>query len=355
MTRVTFVSYDDEPPLGGQGVELRGMRASLSGRGHVVSTVAGRGEHAQAYPRITGRAPLDFSIQVNRRRSLIDATRADIVHALGGPGGVLLLRKLDTPLVYTANHTYRMAHGRASPRRLLSPLEARAYRGASMVLAISPSTAAAVRDLGVARDRVEVLAPAVDVPEEPPRPRAGFALLFAGRWEPEKGVLDAVAVMREVIGRRPAVRGVVIGDGSLAARVHAATTGVPAITVLGRVDDDRLAREYAEASAVLLPSRYEGLGLVALEAQARGVVVVGYDVDGLRDATADRSLLVAPGDIAAMVRSCIALVDEPSRRDDLGGAARAWVSDRHSWDGIGRRLEEVYAAVCAGGPRNGSR
>ena len=141
MTRVTFVSYDDEPPLGGQGVELRGMRAAVTRRGHAVTTVAGHGDHADRYPRITGRAPLDFSIHVNRHPELITATAPDVVHTLGGPGGVLLLRRLDAPLVYTANHTYRMAHGRASLRRLMSPLEARAYRHAARVLAISSSTA----------------------------------------------------------------------------------------------------------------------------------------------------------------------------------------------------------------------
>lgn len=345
MSCITFVSYDDEPPLGGQGVELRGMRAALLARGNVVVTVAGRGDHAQRYARVTGRAPLDFSIHLNRHPSLVTDTHAAVVHALGGPGGVLLLRKLDAPLVYTANHTYRMAHGRGSLRGLLSPLEGRAYRGASMVLAISPSTATAVHSLGVPRDRIEVLAPGVAVPQTAPAPRAAFRLLFAGRWEEEKGVLDAVAVMREVIARRPGVRALVVGAGSLAARVRAAAAGVTGLTVAGRVDDARLAGEYAQASLLLVPSRYEGLGLVALEAQAHGAVVLGYDVDGLRDATAEPSLLVDRGDVAAMVRLCVALVDDPARRDALGLAAHEWVRSRRSWARIGERLEEVYTAV----------
>ncbi|MDQ6847028.1 MAG: glycosyltransferase family 4 protein [Candidatus Dormibacteraeota bacterium] len=349
MTRVTFVSYDDEPPLGGQGVELRGMRAALTARGHMVTTLAGRGQNEMKYPLITGRAPLDFSISLNVRSKVIRNSRPDVVHALGGPGGVLLLRRaLGAPLVYTANHTYRMAHHRGSVRRLLSPLEGLAYRGAAMVLAISPSTATAVRGLGVPGDRIEVLAPGVDAPASPPQPRSGFRLLFAGRWEAEKGVLEAIDVMREVIARRPGATATVVGSGRLAGRVRAAATGIPGLTVAGRVDDERLAREYAEASAVLVPSRYEGLGLVALEGQARGAVVVGYDVDGLRDATAERSLLVDPGDVAGMVRLCVHLNDEPARRDQLGRAAHQWVRERHSWERIGARLEEVYAAVRTG-------
>lgn len=344
MTRVTFVSYDDEPPLGGQGVELRGLRAALTGRGHEVSTLAGRGDHAQRYPRVTGRAPLDFSIHLNRHPRLIEDSSPDIVHALGGPGGVLLLRGLRAPLVYTANHTYRMAHGRASLRRLLSPLEARAYRRAAMVLAISSATATAVRGLGVARDRVEVLPPGVDVPDTPPAPRESPRMLFVGRWEPEKGVLAAIAVMRDVIARRPGVTGTVVGGGSLDAVVRrfGADAGVE---VAGRVDEGRLGAEYARASILLVPSRYEGLGLVALEAQARGAVVVGYDVDGLRDAVAEPGLLVRPGDEAALVRACVNLIDAPGRLAEVALAGQERVRAAHSWERIGGRLEEVYGQV----------
>jgi glycosyltransferase involved in cell wall biosynthesis len=344
VTRVTFVSYDDEPPLGGQGVELCGMRAALGARGHQVSTIAGRGDDAERYARVTGRAPLDFSIHVNRHPRLISATRPEVVHGLGGPGGVLLLRRLDAPLVYTANHTYRMAHGRGSLRRLLSPLEARAYRRAAMVLAISPSTAAAVSGLGVPRDRIEVLPPGVDIPDAPPRPRDALRMLFAGRWEPEKGVLAAIAVMREVIARRPGTEGLVVGGGSLEEQVRqlGAEAGVD---VAGRVEEGRLSAEYGRASILLVPSRYEGLGLVALEAQAQGAVVVGYDVDGLRDAVAEPSLLVTPGDEAAMVRACVGLIDAPRRLAELAHAGQEHVRAAHSWERIGRRLEEVYDQV----------
>ena len=52
MTRVTIASYDDDPPLGGQGVVVHGMRAALERRGVQVHTISGRGEHA-----IADRAP----------------------------------------------------------------------------------------------------------------------------------------------------------------------------------------------------------------------------------------------------------------------------------------------------------
>lgn len=345
MTRVTIVSYDGEPPLGGQGVEVRGMRSALRARGHAVSTLAGRGNGAETYPRLSGRQPLDFSVHLNRHPALLQRDSPDVVHAMGGPGGVLLLRRLGTPVVYTANHTYRMAHGRGSARRLLSPLEARAYRRAAMVLAISSATAAAVRELGVAAARVEVLPPGVDVPADAAPLRESPRLLFAGRWEPEKGVLDAVAVMRGVVAQRAGTSAVVLGAGSLAAEVRRAAAETPAIEVAGRVSDERLAAEYGRASIVVMPSRYEGLGLVALEAQARGAVAVGYDVDGLRDAIASPALLVEPGDRQALLRLCLDLLDDPRRRAEAAASGLERVRARHSWDAVARRLEEVYDAI----------
>jgi glycosyltransferase involved in cell wall biosynthesis len=121
--------------------------------------------------------------------------------------------------------------------------------------------------------------------------------------------------------------------------------GFADIEVAGRLDEGRLTAEFARASIVLVPSLYEGLGLVALEAQAHGAVVVGYDVNGLRDAVGERSTLVAPGDGAAMVRVCLDLVDNPRRRDELAHAGLERVRASHSWERIGRRLEEVYDEV----------
>jgi glycosyltransferase involved in cell wall biosynthesis len=344
MTRVTFVSYDDEPPAGGQGVVLRGMRAALQTRGHDTRTISGRGDHAVRFPRVTGRAPLDFSLHLNLHPDRIRRLGGDVVHVNGGPGGVLLLRDPGAPVVYTANHTYRQAHPPRSLQRLMSPLEARAYRRASMVLAISASTARAVSRLGVAPRRIEVLTPGVEPPLAAPPPRDDARVLFAGRWETEKGVLDAVEVMRTVLRHRPAATAVVVGSGHLEAEVRRAAAG-SAVEVIGRVDEHGLREEYARAAIVLIPSRYEGLGLVALEAQAAGAVVVGNDVDGLRDAVFSADTVVDAGDLAAAVDQCLRLIDNPDERRAIAAAAQREVLAAHSWDAFAARLEQVYTSL----------
>ena len=345
MTRVTFATYDDTPPLGGQGVMLQGMRAALEQRGVETATVSGRGTHAIRYARVTGRAPLDLSLHLNRHPEELLRADPDVVHAYGGPGGVILLRRLDVPVVYTAHHTYRQAHGLTSPYRLPGPLEARAYHMAALVLAVSQSTADAVRAMGVPASRIGVLPPGVELPDIDGTSREPGRLLFVGRLERDKGVLDAVEVMRALVRSRPGTHGVIIGAGSMAGKVQARIAGDPAIEYAGMAAPAVVRREYARAALLLMPSRYEGLGLVALEAQAAGTPVVGYDVDGLRHAAPDGGVLVPVGDVGRLLAAAEALLDDPARRDRLGASGRDFVSRQHSWERMAARLQEVYTAV----------
>jgi len=352
--RVTFASYDDDPPLGGQGVMLHGMRATLERRGIDVTTVSGRGEHAIPYPRVTRRAPLDLSLQLNRRPEVLTRNRPDIVHAYGGPGGVLLVRRLGVPLVYTAHHTYRQAHRRGDLRRTLAPMEARAYRHAAMVLAVSRSTADAVRAMGIPPARIEVMPPGIEVPPAEAADHEMGRVLFVGRLEAHKGVFDALAVMRAVLQLDRDARGVIIGVGPLAAAVRKRVGDEPRIEVYGAVDRATLLEQYGRASLLVMPSRYEGLGLVALEAQAAGTPVAGYDVDGLRDAASEGGVLVPAGDLQALCTTVLGMVGDVSRIAELGRRGREFVQRQHSWEVVGDRLQALYRQLTGAAPASGA-
>ncbi len=327
MTRVTIASYDDDPPLGGQGVVVHGMRAALERRGVRVHTISGRGEHAIAFARRTGRAPLDFSLQLNRYPQILLRAAPDVIHAQGGPGGVLLWKQLGAPLVYTAHHTYRQAHPRGSVKRLLNGVEARSYRGAAMVLPVSRSTANALLEMGIPASRIEVLSNGVEAVDLPGVDHEDGRVLFVSRMEREKGALDAVAILQALTSADPKVHGVLVGGGSLEADVRrAAQSSGGRIEYLGALDREALNHEYARAAVVLMPSRFEGLGMVALEAQAAGTPVVGFDVDGLRDAVGVGGVLVPPGDMAAHERGgppALARSSAPSRSGGAGTRGRA--------------------------------
>jgi glycosyltransferase involved in cell wall biosynthesis len=344
--RAVIATFDDAPPIGGQGRYVGGLRAALQRRGVEVRIVAGHGEQAVPVPRVTGRPPLDHSLALTRDPRPLLRPRPDVVHVMGGPGGVIIPRRLPVPVVYTAHHTYLQAGG---ARRLLSPVEGRSYRLAARIIAVSPSTADAVLRLGVAADRVEVLAPGIeterfdrcDVARNPGR------LLYVGRLEAEKRPLDAIWVMAELARRLPGVRGTVIGRGRLEEPVRSAAARAPsgAVEVRGTVSEEELSRAYAEAAVLLVPSSYEGLGLVALEAMAARVAVVAYDVSGLRDAVEGRGVLVASGDRAAMADACAELVADPAHRVEIAARGSDAVRAAHSWDAVAGRVEEIYRDV----------
>jgi glycosyltransferase involved in cell wall biosynthesis len=348
MTRVTMVSYDDDPPIGGQGVVVHGMRAALQRRGVPVHTISGRGENAIAIARRTGRAPLDLSLQLNRYPRIMLRASPDVVHAHGGPGGVLIWKRIDAPIVYTAHHTYRQAHARGSVKRLLAGVEARSYRQAAMVLPVSRSTANSLLEMGIPASRIEVLPNGVDTIDVPGVEHEDGRVLFVGRLEPEKGVLDALSVFRELAATVLGMRGVVVGGGSLEAEARrAAAESGGRIEYLGSLDRTALHREFARAAVVVMPSRFEGLGMVALEAQSAGTPVVGYDVDGLRDAVGGGGILVPAGDMPALRGAVAALLGDPGRRSELGEQGREAMRAEQSWDSVAARLEQIYSAAVA--------
>jgi glycosyltransferase involved in cell wall biosynthesis len=110
------------------------------------------------------------------------------------------------------------------------------------------------------------------------------------------------------------------------------------IDVLGFVPD--LVATYQGADVVLVPSRYEGFGLPALEGMASGVPVVAYDNSSLPEVVGDGGLLVADGDVDALVIAVRGLLDDERRADELReqGVARA---STFSWDVVA----EAYAAL----------
>lgn len=344
---VCLATWDDDPPLGGQGVYARGLRGALVDRGVAVRTVAGRGPNAVPYRRLTSRPHVDLTVALNRSPDTLLAGDPDLVHLSAGPGGLHLFRRLPVPVVYTAHHTYRQAHGRLRLRRWYGSLTAYCYGQAAVVAAVSPSTADALVMSGIDPAKVVVISPGVDADDEiDDSRRVPGRMLFLGRLEPEKGPLEAVAVMEQVARSVPGAHGVVVGRGSLADAVAGAceaSGGV--VTYRGSLGDDEVAQELRAASVVLMPSAYEGLGLVALEAMGTGAVVAGFDVEGLHDTIASDGVLVPAGDTGALAAACRVLVEDEGGRGRLAAQALDRIHRERSWRRCAEQFEGLYRSV----------
>ncbi|MGH7667191.1 MAG: glycosyltransferase family 4 protein [Candidatus Dormibacteria bacterium] len=352
--QVTLLSYDDVPPIGGQGRYAGALEQEMPKHGFGLEPVTARRTPWGPGPRIpkrTRRAPLDFSLWLRRRLpEVATALHPDLWHALGGPGGVLLFRHPPSaPLVFTANHTYRTAHGRRLATRPLGSIEARAYRFSEHVISISPSTASSlVKDYDVPARKISVIPVGIDT--EWLCPQGGYAardtLLFVGRLVPIKGVPEFIAVFRELSRTQPSLRAEICGEGPLrqAAESAAAEFG-GRMLVRGRVSETELAAVYRRSLLLVVPSHYEGLGLVALEAMSSGTPVLATDVPGLTDLRGGGVSLVPLGDPAALVQEATRIVSDSGRWQEMSDEARRTVLERFSWETVGPQIAEVYRSV----------
>lgn len=351
---MALLSYDDVPPIGGQGRYAGAIEEEMPKFGFDIEMVSARRTPwgpGLRIPKRTRRAPLDFSLWLRRRLpEVAKALSPDVWHALGGPGGVLLFRHPPTaPLVYTANHTYRTSHGRRLATRPLGSIEARAYRFSEHVIAVSPSTATSLaRDYDVPPEKISVIPVGIDT--EWLSPKGGYGerdtMLFVGRLVPIKGVPQFIAAFRELSQRFPTLRAEICGEGPmLPAAQKAAAEFQGRLHVRGRVSESELAKSYQRSLVLLVPSRYEGLGVVALEAMAAGTPVVATDVPGLTDLKGGGVVLVPLGDQAALTAATKEVLGDQARWEALSHEARQTVVERFSWDAVGPQVAEVYRSV----------
>ncbi|QFZ22889.1 glycosyltransferase family 4 protein [Saccharothrix syringae] len=175
-------------------------------------------------------------------------------------------------------------------------------------------------------------------------------LLFFGRLEWEKGVQDLIAALPRVRRWWPGTRVVVAGTGTHRdwlveqARKHRVLRSV---TFAGHLSDRSLAAVLAAADAVVLPSRYEPFGIVALEAAAAGAPLVASTAGGLGEVVLDgeTGLSFAPGDVDGLARAVRAVLDDRPAAARRARAAKARLATDFDWGRIARGTAEVYRAA----------
>jgi glycogen synthase len=163
-------------------------------------------------------------------------------------------------------------------------------------------------------------------------------LLYFGRldWF-QKGLdtlLEAVAVLTRT---RPGLRIRMAGRGKDAGRVAAAAAelGISEnVVLLGSASEEEKRALFAGASLLMMPSRFEGFGMVAAEAMAAGVPVVATAAGSLPEVVGPSGgRLVPVGDALALAAEVDALLSDPAARERLGRAARETAS-RFRWETI---------------------
>ena len=184
-------------------------------------------------------------------------------------------------------------------------------------------------------------------------------LLVVSRLTPEKGVDIALSAFARVRSAFPGARLVIGGDGPERERLRRRSDDLgigDAVVFPGRVAPAEVLGLLDAASLVLVPSRAETFGLVAVEAALMQRPVVASRVGGLREVVADglTGLLVPADDAGAMAEAAIALLGDEARCRRLGMAARARAQVLFSHDRYIDGYAEQYGRLVRGvEPRGG--
>ncbi|MEU3626588.1 glycogen synthase [Amycolatopsis coloradensis] len=186
-------------------------------------------------------------------------------------------------------------------------------------------------------------------------PSGAPLLLYFGRLEWEKGVQDLLAALPRIRRAKPGTRLVVAGKGRHLEELvdQARKLRVRrAVDFVGHLSDRELRAVLAAADAVVLPSRYEPFGIVALEAAAAKAPLVASTAGGLGEVVVDgeTGLAFSPGDVDALGNAVEAVLD-----DEVAAARRALTAQSRlaadfDWGRIAEATVAVYRRARVGEP-----
>jgi glycosyltransferase involved in cell wall biosynthesis len=227
-------------------------------------------------------------------------------------------------------------------------------RRATRLIAVSENTRRdAVRLLGVAPERIEVIYSGVDerffsaAPARRDRPY----VLYLGTIEPRKNVdtlLDAWTAVPA--GLRDQYDLLVAGplgwsSGRTLARLQ---SGMPGVRYLGYVPEREIPSLTAGATLFAYVSLYEGFGFPVAQAMAAGVPVLTSGTSCLPEITAGGAVIVDPQSPAEIAKALAGMLEDPELRTRLGAAGRKRATELYRWEECARRsLAFFERAACS--------
>jgi phosphatidylinositol alpha-1,6-mannosyltransferase len=266
---------------------------------------------------------------------------------------------LPTPY-FVSVHASEILDDRVTWRRrfkgYLKPWRQAALEKAKGIFPVSRYSAGLVIDLGIEKNRIQVITNGVDPERFKPVTtyKSGDGqktLLTVARLDLHKGhdrVLEALAILKEE-GFRPHYN--IVGEGEEETRLRrlAQNLGLESqVTFTGFIPDNQLPDIYAESDIFIMPSReipgradlVEGFGISLLEASASGLPVVAGRSGGVADAVLDgeTGVLVDPDDPQSIAHALKLLLKDNEFARQLGKKGRQWSETQMSWERAAERL-----------------
>jgi glycosyltransferase involved in cell wall biosynthesis len=267
--------------------------------------------------------------------------RAALLHA---PDSFLPLRR-GCPAVLTVHDMAFQAMPEDMPGRTgwkYRTLVPRCARSAQAVICPSRFTAEdVVKRCGVQPERVRVIpeAPALAAGSAPPP--AGPYLLSAGDLRPKKNLPRLIDAYRQLRREGLEHRLILTGSDQGMGRELEEMAGGEPIELTGFVSDERLDALIRGADAVIVPSVYEGFGLIVLEAMARGRPAVLARAGALPEAGGDAAAYFEPEDVGQLAAVISSVVEDRAEWQRLSEAGVSHAA-QFSWEKTAGATVAVY-------------
>jgi glycosyltransferase involved in cell wall biosynthesis len=344
------MNVDDLGPVGGVEQNVFQTARSLAGRGHQVDLLFVRDAGFEAEARSfcssvtvvdSFQAGLHRPIRTNRR--LWPAIRSGVA---SHPDVVYINRFSD--LAWAAPTAVVARAGLVCHLHFFQPHRALRLRAAPVheFVAVSRALAGRWERAGLDASRVSVVPNGIDPGEYPPGgeeerrqariklglPPEAFVVLYCGRMHTEKGVDVLLDAWQEMALGDEEARLVLVGATSDASEYYRSLRARPAVGCewLGATAD--VVTPMHAADVVVVPSRSESFGRVAIEAMATGRPVVATAVGGLPEIFDGdfARFLVPPDDSRTLAATLRSLIDWREREPQLASACIEHVRERYS-------------------------
>lgn len=277
----------------------------------------------------------------------------DLIHAHGalpcGHAAMLIGERLKIPFVVSVHGLdvfYEMQAGYAA-RGWCGKVSERVYESANRVICISEAVRERLGEKFGAN--AEVIYNGVDAEVFFPgqESKSPLTILSVGNLIPIKGHGLLLRAFARVSERGPGSSLEIFGDGPERDRLVrlAEELGIrERVSFRGRQSREKIAEAMRRCAVFALPSSYEGLGCVYLEAMASGKAAIGCRGQGIEEIIehGKNGFLIPPGDEAELSESLRMLLQNEELRGRVGSAARNTILQRHTFRRQAQRLTELY-------------
>jgi len=407
--RIALLGYRSQPYSGGQGVYLKYLSKALVEAGHAVDVISGPPyPHLDPRVRLIELPSLDLfanglaSLRPHHLKSTTNiiewlskltggfaepytfGRRAvkylkenghnyDLIHDNQSLSyGMLQIQELGLPLVTTVHHPITsdlriaLSAARNWYERLLIKrwhsfltMQKRVVKQLHNIVTVSDCSRQDIaKDFGIQPAGIGIVYNGIDTDEFAPMPevqrRPLRLMATASADAPLKGLRYLLRAYAQLLPKYPELELLIVSKpkpGGKTERLIRYLGIQDKVQFVSGISTQEMVRYYAEATIAIVPSVYEGFGLPAGEAMACAVPVVSTDGGALPEVVGDAGVIVPAKSIDALAQAIDALLQDPSKREELGARGRERILDEFCWNVCARQMVNYYEKVLANADR----